>query len=397
MPRLLVLCDIVGRYGGTERYWETVVPQLCAHAEVRLIGRSVEEPDCFGPHALQIAWSDEFGKPNADAARAVAGHIESFKPDAIVTANVFDPLVLQTVRAGTQRWLARIHDYRPFCPNGNKVYPQFPGVCTERMGAACAFNTVVHGCVCGPRAESIRRIRARVAVRNALRGADVVLVSSRYMRATCAQNGIRLDAIALTPPPLPDDAYGSDTPQRPPNSDVLFAGRLSEQKGLLSLIRAFSLIEKHRRPRLVVAGTGAEEESEARRLTERNGVAVSWLGWVSAAELRRHIDSSLAVAVPSLWPEPFGLVGIEAQARGRPAAAYDVGGVGDWIDDAGIAVPRADEQAMGLALHRLTSDGVLWSSYASAARRKAERYRLRRHVETLRAIVEGTAREAAQA
>ncbi len=117
---------------------------------------------------------------------------------------------------------------------------------------------------------------------------------------------------------------------------------------------------------------------------------MTWRGRLTAAELRAAIDDADAVAVPSLWPEPFGLVGIEAQARGRPAVAYRVGGIGDWIGGAGIAVRRGDERALAAAIGTVL-DEPAWSTLAATARSHAERYRLGAHVEHLFDIFRGAA------
>jgi len=54
------------------------------------------------------------------------------------------------------------------------------------------------------------------------------------------------------------------------------------------------------------------------------------------------------VVVPSRWPEPFGVVGIEAMAHGRPVVAFGVGGIPDWLADGvgGFIVPPADVATM---------------------------------------------------
>src|SRR5207248_7749720 len=95
-----------------------------------------------------------------------------------------------------------------------------------------------------------------------------------------------------------------------------------------------------RRLTLVVAGDGPEE-ARLEALARRRGVPAEFRGWVTAAEreaLTRGVD---LLAVPSLWPEPFGLVGIEAGCVGVPAAAYAAGGIPDWLTPgaAGEAAP----------------------------------------------------------
>ncbi len=383
MRALTVLCDRVGNVGGAERYWETVLPALAARGvRVRLLAREVADGDAFGVEARAIAWGGEDGTRAPDAAREVAAELARTPADAVITASVFDTDVLDVVRAAGPRWLVRIHDHRTFCPTGDRVFPQFSAPCAARMGAACRANTLVRGCVHGPRPDSFRKIAARERLRERIARADRVLVSSRHMRATCATNGVEDARLAITPPPLPDAAYAAQTAARPGARRLLFASRLTPRKGLRSLIAALALLPSPERPLLIVAGEGEREEADARADALRAGVAVDWRGKLDAAELREAIDGSWAVAVPSLWPEPFGLVGIEAQARGRPAIAYGVGGIGDWIAGAGIAVRRGDEPALAQAIRGVFVERR-WDELAANARARAEEYRLDAHVERL--------------
>ena len=389
MRAVMVLCDRVGDVGGAERYWETVVPALMrSGARVRVLARSVEGSAGAAFGVRELPWADDGGTPSSAAASAVAEEIRRERPDAVVTASVFDPAVLDAVRAETARWIVRVHDHRAFCPTGDRVYPQFEAPCSAAMGTACRAATFARGCVHGPRISSFRHIAAREALRDRIARADAVLVSSEHMRATSVANGIDARRIAITPPPLPDAAYATVQQPRPPERTLVFASRLTPRKGLRSLLAALAKLPRAERPLLVVAGEGEAEERAARAQALRDGVAVDWRGKLSAAELRAEIDRADAVAVPSLWPEPFGLVGIEAQARGRPAVAYDVGGIGDWIGRAGIAVRRADEAALAAAIRTVTSEPA-WSELSSAARARAEEYRLGAHAERLIGLLEG--------
>jgi len=388
MGTVTVLCDRVADVGGAERYWETVIPALAERHAVRVLAREVETPAAFGASARAIAWADEDGEPSHAAANDVAAELARDRPDVVITASVFDTAVLDIVRNASPRWFVKIHDHRAFCPTGDRVYPQFDGTCSAAIGTPCRAATVVHGCVHGPRPSSFRRITSRESLRDRIANADGVLVSSEHMRATCAVNGIVRDRIAITPPPLPDDAFASRPAPRPRRPTLLFASRLTPRKGLRSLLRALARLTPAERPLLVVAGEGDGEQRAARTQAERDGVAVEWRGKLNAAQLRAAIDGADAVAVPSLWPEPFGLVGIEAQARGRPAIAYRVGGIGDWIDGAGIAVPRGDEAALARAIRAILLERT-WSAFSAAARKRAESYRLDAHVDRLMHILGG--------
>ncbi|MDQ2872551.1 MAG: glycosyltransferase, partial [Candidatus Eremiobacteraeota bacterium] len=197
----VVLCDLVGESGGTERYLERVLPEL-SHAglPVTVLARQIADADAFGVPAEAVAWSGEHEIPSAFAAEAVARRLAELQPTVAITSNVFDSAVLRAVRNGVPAWLARVHDHRPFCPNGDRMFPQFSAPCNAPMGTACAVNSLVRGCICGPRARSLRRIDRRVAVRDVIATADRVLVSSRAMRTQCVRNGISAERVALTPP-----------------------------------------------------------------------------------------------------------------------------------------------------------------------------------------------------
>jgi glycosyltransferase involved in cell wall biosynthesis/predicted metal-dependent phosphoesterase TrpH len=121
--------------------------------------------------------------------------------------------------------------------------------------------------------------------------------------------------------------------------NVLYAGRLSKEKGIELLADAF--LEAHRRDRrlhLVLAGGGPEEEL----LRERLGDRATFLGWVSGHDLARVYASADAFLFAS-GTETFGQVILEAQASGLPVVAIDRGGPSCLIDDGETGVLAAPE------------------------------------------------------
>ncbi len=384
---LTILLDRIGIEGGAERYWHVVVPALRElGVVVRVIARAVDARTHLGASATEIRWAADDEHADQQTARRVESLLREVDGETVITASVFDPGVLDAVRENAGRWIARIHDHRAFCPNGDRLFPQFSAVCAQPAGLSCLRNAVVHGCMHGPHVASIARLTQRLAVRDRIARADTVLVSSEYMRASAVMNHIEEQRVVVTPPPLSDAAFVRAPRPRPARDTVLFSGRLTPQKGLGSLIRSIARIAAGRRPALIVAGTG-DDEAKARLLAVRLGVAVDWRGWLAQRQLRAAIDEATIVAVPSLEAEPFGLVGIEAQARGRPAVAYDVGGIGDWIAGAGIAVPRADERALEHAILEAL-EPTTWQRLSIVARLSSERYRMRPHLERLLAVLD---------
>jgi glycosyltransferase involved in cell wall biosynthesis len=164
---------------------------------------------------------------------------------------------------------------------------------------------------------------------------------------------------------------------------VVFAGRIVMSKGIDVLIRAACRVEAE----FVICGEGRRLD-DMRRLAQRLGIAerVCFKGWLDAERLADEFANASLVVMPSVWPEPFGLVGIEALAAGRPAVASLTGGVVDWLEDgvAGLGVPPGDELELARALNELLADPGRQAAMGMAGRRVvADRFSPERHVAAL--------------
>jgi glycosyltransferase involved in cell wall biosynthesis len=141
-------------------------------------------------------------------------------------------------------------------------------------------------------------------------------------------------------------------PDEPPH--LLYAGRLSPEKGVLDLVEAANGLP------LVVAGDGPLRDQ-----------VPDALGFVPHDELERLFDSAAVVVCPS-HREGFGVVCAEAMAHGRPVVATAVGGLRDLVVDGetGLLVPPLDPAALRAALERLLADRKLRGELGDAARER---------------------------
>ena len=135
---------------------------------------------------------------------------------------------------------------------------------------------------------------------------------------------------------------------------MVYAGRIVREKGVDVLIRAAREVDAE----FVICGDGRLEAM--RELARRCGVErrVQFKGWLGPEELSREVADALVMAVPSLWPEPFGMVGIEALAAGRPVVASATGGIEDWLEHgvSGLCVEPGDVRGLACALNELLAD-----------------------------------------
>lgn len=227
--------------------------------------------------------------------------------------------------------------------------------------------------------------------------AKSICVASSHMRSVLVQNGVPDSRVRLLPL-FP--THGSPDPEPPVprqrTDKVLLAGRLTRLKGWTHLVPAIAMASKQlgRKLTLVVAGDGPDRGRLA-LLARKWDVPVEDHGWQASAGVIRLMREADLLAVPSLWPEPFGLVGIEAGCVGTPAVAYAVGGIPDWLV-AGVSgeVAPGDSlkpRPLADAIVRALGDNGHWQALREGAWRQAVQFPRERHMETLLGILKDAA------
>ncbi len=305
------------------------------------------------------------------------GDALSSLPAAIHLQQFDDPDVLAYLRASAPV-LISAHGYTA-CTSG--VHYFRPGQeCTRAHGAGCVPNLAFRGCAHTrhPRSlpSSYKQAGRGLA---ALREADLALSYSSAIDRHLSTNGIsrrRVIPLFTTMEPMVGSGHAG-------RRRVVFAGRVVAPKGVDVLIRAAREVDGE----FVICGDGWRLDA-MRRLSRRLGVSerVSFRGWLGPQDLARELAEASLAVLPSVWPEPFGLVGIEAFAAGRPVVASSTGGVGDWLADRvnGLAVKPGDPRALAAALNELLADPERQSEMGAAGREMvASRFSRASHVAAL--------------
>jgi len=293
--------------------------------------------------------------------------IRSFKPDVALLHKVADTeRVMELAKMVPTAHM--VHDHDMVCPRKHKYFPLSLAVCNKPAGLSCYLNLC---CIQKSSGESTLpiKIQGTANVKRQLAAGQKVqrfIVGSRYMRNELETNGIASDKIEIVHP-VP---AALQTPRALPMSDareILFVGQVIRGKGVDLMLKALTNLEGEWRATIVGEGNHLET---CKRLAEDLGISnrVNFPGWIPHQDLDDYYRSARLLVVPSRWPEPFGMVGIEAMARGRPVVAFANGGIPDWLDhgNTGWLVPAADLTGMASAIQGLLDDASLASRMGQA-------------------------------
>lgn len=369
LRRLLLVHDYAGSRGGAELVMQDLRAELRRRGfDARLMASTA---DPAGDTAPDYRFRGSTGglralreTINPDAVRVARKVIREFDPQVVHLGMILtqaSPAVLPLFRGRAVVWMP--NEFRPVCPKGTRLLPD-NRPCTHRVGRACLRE----GCF---RVRGLApRLLQLALLHHWLDAVSLVVSPSRAFADMLELQGIRVDEVVAHGVPVP--------PLRkvPVETALLgFAGRLVPEKGIQVLLDALSqLPPRFLAVRLQIAGEGPHRAALERQAREL-GLAgrVEFLGHVPRETLQHRFESLSVQVVPSLWAEPYGLVTVEAMARGTPVVATAVGATPELIEDGrtGYLVPPNDASALAGALTRALEDPPGREAIARAAWQKA--------------------------
>jgi glycosyltransferase involved in cell wall biosynthesis len=193
----------------------------------------------------------------------------------------------------------------------------------------------------------------------------MIIAPSNYLARLAIAAGAPEGCVVVVPHAV--DALPIN-PLRPSacNRIIVYAGLLSQEKGAPLLLDAFSQLATPG-AELVYLGDGPARDAMEQRA---QGSRVRFLGQVDAAVVAMSMSNARVLAHPSLIPEGFGLVGIEAMQLGRPVVGFGLGGSADWlvVSKTGLVAARQDAACLAAALDIVLTDGMLADRLGAAGR-----------------------------
>lgn len=358
--------------GGTETYLGLIIPELARLGHELSFWHETDAPASRERIALPEgvpSWCvKELG------GRRALAELRAWRPELIYTHSLLSPR-LEEETLGVAPAVFFAHAYYGTCISGGKAFKR-PGVvpCERRFGWECLLKYYPHRCGGLSPLTMVRLYRLQSKRLELLRRYEAILTHSSHMHAEYLKHGLSPSRVFNLSyyahggyKPSPDgggDPSALFAEAAPPASskekgcyDLLFLGRMELLKGGGVFVESLRRIREGlgKPVRVTFAGDGPERgrwEREAAKVVRGvEGLGVRFVGWLERERLDEVYAATDLLVFPSLWPEPFGLVGPEAGLRGVPVAAFAVGGVTDWLIEGvnGYLAPGHPPTADGLA------------------------------------------------
>jgi glycosyltransferase involved in cell wall biosynthesis len=266
---------------------------------------------------------------NPLSARKLVERAESFGADLAHIHNTWfrlSPSILRGLTNAGVKTVLHLHNYRLLCANA--LLFRDGRICLDCVGRGSSPG-VRHRCYRGlapsvVAATTIRTWQSSGVVENDV---NAFIVPTGWAKSLFIRGGLPGDRIHVVPHFVADPGPRLISPEA--SRDVLFVGRLSQEKGIVELLDAWATLNTDMR--LIVIGDGPLYE----RVKSAEGPSISVLGWMDPEIVNEFMMHSRALILPSLVFESYGMVALEAAAAGLPIQIGPNAPIADEIDASG--------------------------------------------------------------
>lgn len=401
--RILIANDGLDDAGGVNTYLEVVVAGLQERAhEVLFVHRNKASTSC--PSGLAKV-ARRVCLETTGLSRGLRA-IEDFAPDCCFSHNMRF-LEVEEALVGRWRTFKFMHIFLGTCVSGTKT-TRFPGSkpCGRSFGPGCI--TAYFPRHCGKFSVTALTNGYRWAARqqDLFPRYAAVAVASRYMEREFLANGVppsRLHRIPLFVHGRHPAGGGPATLADMEKSkgrfvddngvgQLIFVGRMTSLKAPALAVEAAAVAGRvlGRPFELTLIGDGPERE-KCEMLSAKLGIRCHFEGWRESATRNTWFRDKCLMIIPSIWPEPFGLVGLEGAAFGVPSVAFDVGGISEWLEDGVSGCLSPSEEltggSLGQTIAKALSSEPRWNVLSDGACAATKRFTLTAHLNSLEHVL----------
>lgn len=323
---------------------------------------------------------------NREAYRNLRRLIRDEHPDVVYVlqqVNALSPSVFKACKDEGVPVVHRISDFNMFCPRFD--FLRDGEVCMDCLDRGLG-EALRHDCFhASHAATSVRVLSMRYHRARRLFGCvDAFVCPTEFTAGVLKKGGIAPGKIHVISTFAPSTRENSERG----GDSVLYLGRISPEKGIEHLVRAVANVPE---VSLDITGdTGGEYPASVVALAESElGKRVVFRGFVSGEAKESLFADAFCVACPSICVENMPNTVLEAYAHGLPAVAFDVGCMGEIVEDGvtGFVVPYKDEEALAERIRALAEDRALARHMGENGRRLyEERFSPKGHLDALASL-----------
>lgn len=267
-----------------------------------------------------------------EAKKNISLLIETEHPDIVHINLVHRHITLSIVRAIKKYNIPivfTIHDLNCVCPNHEMLVN---GKVCEKCLHGEYLNCIKNKCVKGSIAKStLAAIEAmnykRMKIYDDI---DLYITPSYFYKKKLEESGIIHSQIIHMKNFLPTDTVYSDS--NPDKNYLLYFGRISEEKGVLTLLKAVEKLNNN--IPLIILGTGPIEDEIKEYISSHNLEGkVKMLGFKSGNELKKFVAEAKCIILPSEWYENGPYAIMEAMSQGKPVIVTNYGGLPEIVEN----------------------------------------------------------------
>lgn len=288
--------------------------------------------------------------------------------------NLFEPEIVEWV-VSMIPVIKFSHSPVVVCPGRDKYWRFSEKPCTVPYGIHCFWHVYSQGCS----NRHPKRIWSawnyvKGELERAKKGYKKLVVMSNYNRNLLLECGVPDNKIVVNP------YFTRYINEITSSADeeilrLLFIGRVINGKGVPEMLNAVGpILKKYSHVELDIIGDGLQMEEVKRMVaTMKIEEKVRFHGWQPREAIDRFLASCYLVIFPSVYPESFGIVGIESMMNGKPVVAFDVGGVSTWLKngETGYLLPSGNTEGMRMSIEKLLVDKKIYKQISLQARANA--------------------------
>jgi len=306
--------------------------------------------------------------------------LKEFKPDIVHLHNIYyqvSPSVLKCLK--NTPTIMSINSYELICPMF--VFPDVNVMCKYKFGKQCLK------CIRSFKGYYYEKVKQKI-YKIFLNNVDVFIAPSKNTKKNFKkQDFINSEIINIYNGTKLLKYYEIKNTKK-----ILYVGRLSREKGVEYLLNAMPLILiKQPKGRCDIVGDGPERE-RLERLVKNLKLSknVKFYGKIAYKKVEEYYRRSTVVVIPSICPEAFSLVGVEAMSVGRAVIGTNIGAIPEWLEDGrtGFLVEPKNSKDIANKIIKLFENQKLPKMMGERAHIRVEKFSIEEYVKNLERLYE---------